>query len=354
MFVAAVAWLIGCDEDCPTCPKPPEEQEYQFLYSFAGTFTTAWVFTYSTKTGEVMDSSYYGTLPFNDARFTSDGKYAVYTVFEPGEGATWVTDFSSGDTLAIAYGVSGDHLSLFADQRHVLVSETTKLTILSIPDLQIVFQRSHANGYRRADTHPSLPLAYVPSEWEDSLLTVEYSGTTVVEYKFALKSLSGSPARSVQALATLDGNKVILWAGPLSGGESFIQVRDARTLSLVDEYRPGHGFGCLHPDGVRVFFFAPWIFDSEPSSVWELNLETRLMRRIIDGYDYSGAYPFRGFDPVDMDITPDGRYAFFIGGEQRLSYGLIIKYDLQDYRIVRTFHPRPGVGWLIRVHPKSL
>lgn len=114
IYVAALllGMITGCTkEKCVVCPPNPTpvEKEYHFLYSYVD--TGYWVYTYSTKDGHTIDSVRYGDYPFDDVRFTKDGRYACYS--EHGGGifneprATWVTDYATGDTLSIVYGSGG-------------------------------------------------------------------------------------------------------------------------------------------------------------------------------------------------------------------------------------------------------
>jgi hypothetical protein len=109
----------------------------------------------------------------------------------------------------------------------------------------------------------------------------------------------------------------------------------------------------LQTDGERVFFIEPWRdLGGIPSSVWELNLRTAVLRKILDGLDYVGTQPyFFGLNPSDMDITPDGEYAFLISGGEGMEHGPILKLDLDTYQIVDAFYPQGGVARSIRMYP---
>lgn len=360
-LVTLGAWLAGCDDDCPTCPGNGgvEEKEYHFLYSFVGDFSSSWVYTYSTKTLEAVDSTYYGTLPFNDMRFSKDGRYAFYTVQEPGEGRTWMTDYVSGDTISIIEGVWGHWLQLFPDEKHLILSGGgIYLRVLSIPDLSIVYERLDSNGWGNAGTHPMSNIAFVPRPGRDSLLKLSQSGSGFAESNFVLKSADGGAARSFAATVSLDGRLLVLSAGDYPTGAGYKQVRNSETLELLHQFdlgRPVIG-AFRHPDARRMFYieFSQMNLNN-PGALWELDLDTWLMQRVIDGSDIVGTdWPSAGFNPNDMDITPDGRFAVFMGGGGGFAFGPVLKVDLENYRIVSALYPPLGVQRTIRVNPMEI
>ncbi len=361
LLALLAAQLMGCDDDCPTCPEkePPEEKEYHFLYSFVGGFYSSWVYTFSTKTLEVVDSTYYGTLPFNDMRFSKDGRYAFYTVSEPGAGRTWMTDYASGDTISIIEGVWGHWLQLFSDEKHLILSGGgIYLRVLSIPDLTIAYERLDSNGWGDAGTHPISNTAFIPRPGRDSLMRLSQTASGFSESNIALKSEDGQAARSFSATVSLDGRLLVLSAGDYPTGAGFKQVRDSETLELLHQFNLGRPvIGAFrHPDARRLFYVEFNQMNlNNPGALWELDLMTFLMRRVIDGNDIVGSgWPLSGFNANDMDITPDGRFAIFMGGGGGFAFGPVLKVDLQDYRIVAALYPPLGVQRVIRINPLEI
>ena len=156
LLVLGLALVSGCsDDDCTVCPpdQPPAEKEYQFLYTYVD--TGYWVYTYSTKDGRTVDSVRYGHYPFWDGRFSKDGKYAYYTTSEsggPDDFATWVTDFTTGDTLSVAYGKGGHWISNSFDGRFIMVSGK-KVTIFTLPELSVAYENEQPE-WGKGTIHP--------------------------------------------------------------------------------------------------------------------------------------------------------------------------------------------------------
>ncbi|MGB5105611.1 MAG: hypothetical protein WBP29_07120 [Candidatus Zixiibacteriota bacterium] len=364
--ICTFAWLglAGCgDDDCTVCPDdpPPAEKEYHFLYNFVGDFYHSAVLTYSTKTGEVVDSAYYGRFPFWDVKFTSDGKYACYTSNDVGWATTWITDYATGDTVSVLQGVAGTWLSVSHDNQFLLLSasaiESSRAMLFRIPSLEIVYESAQAGSWSRGAIHPWKNLAIVPNYNEDSLLVLDFESGEVEEHKVGIRLASGEPMTGVELVFSPDGLRLILDGGPLNGFGSYTQIRDATALELLYEFGNPISLGpYVHPDGERVFYFVPWRdMGLYPSSVWEFNLRTLLMRKILDGRDYIGGPPYVfGLNPSDMDITPDGKYAFLNSGGEGMEHGPILKLDLDTYQIVDAFYPPAGVARSLRMYPLEI
>jgi hypothetical protein len=346
---------LTCDEDCPVCPKEPEptEKEYHFLYSFIGSFYTSAVLTYSTKTGEVVDSTYYGRHPFWDARFTSDGRYACYTSSDYGWATTWMTEYATGDTVSVLQGIAGYFLSISHDDKYLLMNNyfvgPPAGFLFRVPTLAIV-QEFQTIDWLGIDTHPSKNIGVAGLFYQDSLLFIDFTTDTVSTRKVRIDLLNGEGLYVSGVKYSRDGSKLILWGA--IPGNTIIQVRDAETLETLHESWVDVRLGpYVHPDGERVFFCKPWIdMGAYPSAVWELNMRTHLFRKILDGSDFHG----RGLDPSDMDITPDGKYAFFISGGEGLDHGPILKFDLDTYQFVDAFFPPAGFSRVIRMYPLEI
>lgn len=72
--------FISCErETICSCPEEPEEHvpEYHLIFGPAGDFPF-FVRRYSTKTGDLIDSTPYGDYFYEDFCFTRDGSMAVY------------------------------------------------------------------------------------------------------------------------------------------------------------------------------------------------------------------------------------------------------------------------------------
>jgi hypothetical protein len=346
----------GCTkEKCVVCPpdQPAAEKEYYFLYGYGA---DGEVYTYSTKTGQIVDSVKY-PVSFFDARFSKDGKYAYYTAQRPGVSdppVTWIEEFARRDTLSLLDGIGGYWLSVSSDERYLLISGTTKLTLLEIPSLAIVYQREYEKGWDHGTIHQFKDIAYVGSNTLDSLLIIDFRASNIRDSTVPLFWGDGTtPTSALSAAVSKDGKTIILNAG------RGWQLRNAETLELLREFPHVASFGpYLHPDGERVFFLQYEELDvGQQGEVWELNLRTLLMTRILREEDFAAYSPYFAFSPCDMDFTPDGKYAFIINGGAGHSFGVgtTLKLDCDTYKIVDVIYPPPfSISQLIRINPKEI
>jgi hypothetical protein len=227
--------------------------------------------------------------------------------------------------------------------------------LFAAPSLNLVYERGDPSGWSEAAFHPLKDVAYVTRTHVDSLLIIDFGGPEIVDSMVPLTTLHGDPMSSITVSVSRDGSLLILSGATLVGRIGRLQLRDSQSLAILWEYYPGRSRAHLHPDGERVYFLEPWRdMGLIPGSVWELNLRTLLMRRILNSIDFRGPFPFYGLDVIDMDFTPDGKYGFFIGGELGFYYGPIIKYDFDEYRIVDTFYPPEGNARRILMYPLEI
>jgi hypothetical protein len=344
--------IAGCTkEKCVVCPpdQPPAEKEYYFIYGY-GAYGE--VYTYSTKTGQIVDSVKY-PVGFFDARFSKDGKYAYYTAQRPrisDPPVTWIEEFATRDTLSILDGIGGYWLSVSSDGRYLLISATTKLALLEIPSLNVVYQKDDGRLWLYGAIHPSKNVAYVPIKGVDSLLIIDFRASAIRDSMVPLFNGDGIPTRGNSVAITNDGKTMIIGHG---------QLRDAETLEFLKEFHHSASIGpYFHPDGERVFFLQYQELDvGQQGEVWELNLKTLFMTRILREADFAAYSPYFAFSPCDMDFTPEGKYALIVNGGAGHDFGVgvILKLDCDTYRIVDAIYPPPfSISQLIRINPKEI
>lgn len=347
---------FGCSNDkCSVCPEEESEQEYQFLYSYID--TGYWVHTISTKSGRSTDSIRYGEFPFWDVDFTSTGLTACYTSTESGSGAyhsTWLTDYVTGDTLANVVGIGGHAVTISSDDSFVMISLGNKLAILGMPNLTVLYEEN-SNFYFRGAIHPFGRIAYVPIDQVDSLKILHISADAVVDSMIPLRNEEGEPVYGRSAAMSADGSMLFMSVADFITGRRSLQVLSTSDFELIAHYSFPLPVAAVHPDGRRLFLVNGHIGDIEPpleGAVYELDLSTLLIRKILDGAQFTvpGSVPF-GLSVESMEITPDGRFGIFMSGYDSFAGGPLYKVDLSTYQIDAVFHQPKGVNRLIRMYP---
>ncbi len=340
----------GCSEkECSVCPDPEppvEEKDYHFLYSYGG--RDGWVYTYSTKTMTVLDSVAYGqdVLPFWDLKYTSDGRYAVYTRTGGLDNQeTWVTDYVTGDTISSVQGIGGMRLSISHDNSLVAVALAGELTIYTLPQLGHVFTVDNDKvGICRF--HPRKNVIYGGFSHLDSLFRLDLEGSSPSLLMIPFKGLDGDSLVCTNASVTLDGEYLITNGVYPHFYFGYCQLRDPSTLEIRRQYVGVFGDPVHHPDGSRVFM---WV----AAGLGVLDLQTLLYERVFDPYNVVGPFPWHeAIEPTDGELTPDGRHLVFCNDTQDgFGDGPIIKLDLETYKIVGTAYPRRGRGIAVGMYP---
>jgi hypothetical protein len=349
-----VAAGFGCSDDCPTCPdnKSPAEKEYHLIYTYGNPgYPGYWVYTFSTKSLKAVDSVSYSGNPFDGLRFTSDGKYACYS--KPG--VTWVTDYASGDTIAIDNDHGGPQLSISKGDRMLMVLAGSRTTVFRLPQLNILYTVPSGISAYSSCFDPTEDVAYIPIAREDSLLIVRFDSTGIHDHKIGLVGIDGTRRNGSSAAVTLDGSILLLSVTDGYGGR-YLKLRDTDSLGLMAEYYPSYYGPCVHPDGRRVFFFyssPPYDYPA-PWAVYVLDLKTRIMKKVVDGSDYQAFWKWMYLELSQIDFTPDGRYAFLRSGFGLSGSPPIAKLDLDTYEIVDAIYPDRGVSRAMRIYPLEI
>jgi hypothetical protein len=351
LIALLLGMIAGCTkEKCVVCPpdQPPVEKEYHLVYSYGN--PGYWVYTFSTKTLKAVDSVSYSGNPFEGLQFTRDGKYACYS--KPG--VTWVTDYASGDTIAISNSAGGSQLSFSKGDRMLLVLSGSRTTVFGFPQLNVLYSVPSGISAGSSCFDPTEDVAYIAVEREDSLLIVRFDSTGIHDRKIGLAGFDGTPRIGSSVAITLDGSILLLLAIDRYGAR-YLQLRDTDSLGLIAEYYPGYFGPFIHPDGRRVFFSTGTLDSPERSKVYALDLRTLVMKMVLDGADYDTFLPYYLYPEFSkIRFTPDGRYAFLLSGFGLSGSPPIAKLDLETYEIVDAIYLHRGVSRVIQIYPLEI
>jgi len=365
LIVIGVTVLVSCgDDDCPTCPEPEPEHEpdYHLVYSYCGsTIDTKYILTYSSKTGEVIDTATYDTSPtggepFGNLAFTHDGEYAVYTSsynLNIGTSETWVTRTATGDTVSYLSGLGAWAAIISEDDKQVLLTSGNVLAVLTLPDLGIVFSDSIINW--GGALHPSEKRIFVALERAtDSLFIIDYDELPTTISSIPVLDEDGYTLH-ITGVRWITEDYLFLNSF-IPDIVYFLQVYDLDSLTLIDqelmENRVKYRGAALHPDGKRLFlsynagFDAPWI-----SGVDIYYINTGDLLPYITPDEIASNY--EGIAPTDIQILPGGESFFILDGGTGYWFGPILQIDISSKEVIRVIRPEDGGTRLIRLNPKD-
>ncbi len=356
VIVATAVWLLSCDDDCPTCPKPPAEPDYQLLYSYVGQYPDTYVLTYSTKSGEIVDSALYQGNPFDAMVFSHDGQYACYTShydLELGASETWVTRWATGDTVAYQKGIGAGAAYLSEDDQFLLLSLGEIIAILRFPNLETVFLDSISSG--GGSLHPTLQIAYVGMQTSmDTIVVLNYAGDPIETSYIRLSDSHGN--RVFASGPFLCTNELLFVNSFIPSVVSYLQIYDVNTFGLIREYVARmYSGGSLHEDGKRLYLSHIAFIGSFPVSggIDLYNLETNTFQPwIAEGeIDLGTGEPFV---PNQVEFTPDGESMFVLSGGNGFWLGPVLQLSTRTKEVIQRFDNSDGFSRLIRLNPKNV
>lgn len=353
----AVLGVVGCDGDeCPTCPEPPEHvPDYHLLHAYTGDGYEKWVLTYSTKTGEVIDSTDYGLNIFSNMIFSHSGEYACYTSnynLDLGTGETWVTNWPDGDTVAYLPGIGAWQICLSQDERYLLLADGNILAILNFPSLTVVYLDSVAS--RGGALHPTRQIAYVQIDpYRDSVFTLDYSEMPVTINSSQVRDSQGRPLERFSQLLCDETNLILISGNRSEPG--YIGIFDIETMQVRRDRLVRSSWlygGVFHPDGRRLFLVYNNGFDPPfGGGIDVYDLQTDILTPYIRMNEID--IGFGGFLPSGMEFTPDGRYAFIANGGIGLDNGPILEIDITRKEVTRRWDHSSGFARILRLNPKD-
>jgi len=331
--------------------------DYHLVYSYVGPSYPAYVITYSTKSGQVIDSVFYPNHPFEDLQFTHDGKYACYTSgwnLLLGGPETWVTNASTGDTVSYLMGTGAIEAVVSQDNQLLCLSIGNFLAILRIPSLEIVYRDSVP--VRGVALHPTKQLAYFIKEPnQDTLFVLDYSLTPPrVTKSMPIRDSQGRNlwCYSDRMLCT---DSYLILNPTLLDVTSYLQLYDLDSLTLIRETNTRLYSLYLHPDGRRLFLgYVSYYSDHSPRSgvIDVYNLETNTL---YPYYSEDEVYLGEGrpLTPTNIQFTPGGETMYVLSAAGILALGPILEIRTATKEVTGRIDNTDGFSRLIRLNPKD-
>ena len=331
--------------------------DYHLVYSYVGPSYPAYVITYSTKSGQVIDSTFYPNHPFEDLQFTHDGEYACYTSgwnLQLGGPETWVTNASTGDTVSYLMGTGDIEAVVSQDNQFLCLSIGNFLAILRIPSLEIVYRDSVP--VRGVALHPTKQLAYFIKEPnQDTLFVLDYSLVSPrVTKSLPIRDSQGRNlwCYSDRLLCT---DRYLILNPTLLDVTSYLQLYDLDSLTLIRETNTRLYSLYRHPEGKRLFLgYVSYYPDHSPRTggIDVYNLETNTL---YPYYSEDEVYLGEGWPltPTNIQFTPDGENMYVLSAAGTMRVGPILEIRTATKEIARRFDHTDGNSRLIRLNPKD-
>jgi hypothetical protein len=357
MIVALI--VCSCCDQCPISETGDWEPDYHFTYSYVGSETgSTFVLTYSSKTGEVIDSMPCGSTPFSDMAFSSAGEYVCYTSIlnlDIGTAETWVERTSTGDTIAYLSGIGTRGCLISPDDQHVLLFGGHTLAILTLPNLSTYYMDTlHSHG---ALFHPYEEKVFMClNRAMDSLFVMDYSSIPVIFSSIPVEDENG---RLLLTKGPLMVTEDYLFLNPYEKFPSvgyYFHVYEVETLEPVSKLHTNlptvYRGRDLHPDGKRLFLSynggseLPWI-----SGVHVYNLVTGSLLPYISQSEIADSY--HQIAPTDLVFFPEGESFLLLDGGTGFWLGPLLEINTSTKEVIRRWAHSDGVSWFVRLNPKD-
>lgn len=322
-FVALLICLGSCSKK-PSQPEEKGEPYYELIYSYVAPEFS--ILTFNSKTGEVLDSTWYPELPYGDLVFLHGGSQAIYA----GRTAIWIADVGTGDTLAINGEHEGGRLLLSPDESRLVSISAQNFFVYSLPSLEMIFQKSATSAY--AAFHPTQDrLYYIYADGggvydSDSLYILAYGTDPPTEQAVILSDSSDQQVPLGPMVVSGDG----LWM--LSFSYNWLFLTDLDSLKVKHIYKSLHFSDAnyssisLHPDGQRAFLtYSDPFYQPDIGGLDVFDFKTLSLDNLLDHLKIPETEKW--FRPSKYQFTPDG--SEIIGVNFQQGFG---DYDL--YRIV--------------------
>lgn len=321
--------LACCNDDGPNCPNPPKDPEYYLTVSYGIVQPFAqYTYRYSLKTLEVVDSHYWAKQPPVTFRLTPDGRYLISRA-RTSQGIV-VTNFDTFDTLAIREMQADGGITLSPSGQLLAVGSDQGLTLLTVPDLAIVFQDNvtcdditfSADGTEiYAGAGVSINIYRFVDDW------------TMVR-SIPVPRVDGAVVQLAGFLLSRDGTEIysVVLPAPLV---FYFLVFSAQTgAPLFERYIPFRFFISRAQVGNRLYlgYYGPDDFPSDLGTIFEYDISSRSMEVILTGADFdsiTSPIPYPEFAPTGLMFLPNSEIGLIANGESPYGKpcGPIIVYD---------------------------
>jgi DNA-binding beta-propeller fold protein YncE len=342
-FLALLLLLLSsCSED-PTDPEDKGEKYYDLLYSYIrhnSESDTSYILKYDAETGARHDSIATTNQPVYDLVFSSDGQFGYFT----GTGGTVAINAATWDTVGIDGEHGGSILSLSNDNRHLAVSNASRINIYQTPLLQLV---ASTPGVTMA-LHPSEAILYSSRSdpAEDTLSVLVFSEPDSSPVSVAITDLEGRPIIPTALAVDPSGDQLYVGSG------SLLLVVDAQTFETKRTF--GDYFGSerytgtwMHPEGnLLLFAYSGGTLSSDAGiDVYDITLDT--LRSLATASSIE--LPSTAFNPIDIAFSPDGSRLFVLSNAWWT--GPIVELDAETGELVRVLETGHGHSVAIGVNP---
>ncbi len=344
--ICTFAWLgiAGCgDDDCPTCPEPPNNGHYSGLAYLSEQFGFKGFYTYDTDSGAIVDSTmqlgYAAGTSVND--LTADGKYLSVWY---GDTLGIETRIYETATMRVVHVLSNIAISNFTEDGKFLIGNRGRaVSKFLVPSFNKVFEDTIIDDDARYRVHsPNRSIFAVAGNYK--IYQISYDSMKIV-HQWTPVDEQGIPIFMVHFDVHPNGN--LLYSVGSSGSTRFF-VYDLTNSRLIASFPLVSYWGDLrvNPDGSEVWVTDPGRVEipfapPDVGTVFIFDAYTGAHSGGISLYGYIADDPAEPLDAKRVDFSPDGKEAYITTGAlgPRENLGTILRFDARSRKLISNIFP---------------
>jgi hypothetical protein len=320
--VIVAMFAVSCDDDCPTCPPPPQEEIVSDYNVYLGGYPHS-IYVYNTKEMALIDSLdpvAPGTL--QNLVVSGDGRYLLLSYNEPAPGGVLVYDLETRDTVKTL--PPGEVLEVSNTGKYIMHSIPGRTDFLDGQTLDTVFTFPFSVGASRF----SLDDSKLYCIFDHHYIHIYDLATRTLDTSFMYADNEGRTPWIYRMQPDATGRK-LYFAVTYEPYVYYLLAYSMDLDSTTMYYRligPPYGDMRITPDGRQILYSDPGdLFFEMPSSnyVFFFDPETDAIISIVDAGHSVMNETSNGFMPGMLAITPDGRYTIAACAERCPAFGMI-------------------------------
>ncbi len=332
-LVTAAAWLLSCDEDCPTCPEPDNGRSQGRAYVAIPDGING-IYVIDLETDSVIDSVKFGEYGGGDARVSRDGRYLL----------TSATDqqfrvYDTRNMSIVAASPAFGSFELVRSDSAILGQYYSMLTLVSFPDLDTLLQRDVSVRPISVRYSEQRRVAYT-LRGADTLVAVSVDSLVVVDEWIIRSGQESSFYLNSRAFSHDDRFAYFTAYGP---GSALFVTYNLETRQIVATHPINGPVGriAVSPDGKEVWVTDPWSIRTSwvSNGIWVFDGRTGRFKRTISLVGYLPSNPMEPLIARAIEFAPDGKNVIVGTGDYLTQGGTILRISTLTNTVEKIYFP---------------
>ncbi len=332
-LVTAAAWLLSCDDDCPTCPQPDNGRSQGRAYVAIPDGING-IYVIDLETDSVIHSINTGSYGAANIRLTADGRYALASV----SGDIFKV-YDARDMSVVQTGPAFGSFELVMNDSAILGQFSRSFTLFSFPDLDTILHKE-ANVRPISFRYSARKRAAYTLRGADTLVAVSVDSLVVVDEWIIRSGQESSFYLNSRALSHDDRFAYFTAYGPTS---ALFITYDLELRQIVATHPINGPVGriAVSPDGKEVWVTDPWTIRTSwvSNGIWVFDGRTGRFKRTISLVGYLPSDPMEPLIARAIAFAPDGKNVIVGTGDYLTQGGTILRISTLTNSVEKIYFP---------------